>query len=130
MLAQQLALERQRLELTGTLAEQQRLRRTEEMAQRAAKRMSNQGILRGWAAWHEQYEEAARQKRMLAAAAARLAKPRLTACLSTWTQSWLAGQKLTSTVELAQLLAEKERECEAVQAKMQHGERSKMHYLT
>ena len=130
MLAQQLALERQRLELTGTLAEQQRLRRTEEMAQRAAKRMSNQGILRGWAAWHEQYEEAARQKRMLAAAAARLAKPRLTACLSTWTQSWLDAQQAGAADHLQKQLAEEQAAKERLRQEVERLQREIKEQLT
>ena len=42
-------------------------------ARKAMKRIQDAGIAAGWTAWQGQWEEAARQKRMLAGAAARLA---------------------------------------------------------
>ena len=79
------ALERQRIKLTGSAEEQRALReaqerekRVEALCAKAAKRMGNQGLIKGWTGWHEMWEEQARQKRMLAAAGARLAKPALT----------------------------------------------------
>lgn len=69
--------------------------------------LQHQRTRRGWTAWHEQHAEKMRQKRMLAAAGARLARPLLAACFSSWMQLWLAEQKLTATKGLAQLLHEK-----------------------
>ena len=80
--------------------------------------MGNQGILRGWTAWQEMWEEAARQKRMLAAAGARLAKPKLAACFSLWTASWLETEKLKSTKGIGQMLLDKEKECDTLQAEV------------
>merc|ERR1740115_391525 len=73
------ALERQRIELNGTVEEKLELRkahekeqRVEQLAQKAMKRICNQGIMRGFSAWQEKYLAFARHKRMLAAAGARL----------------------------------------------------------
>ena len=49
--------------------------------QQAARRMGNRDLSMGWSVWHEQWEEVSKQKRMLAAAGARLMKPQLTAAL-------------------------------------------------
>ena len=64
-----LAMEQQRIELCGTEEErlaaklaQEKERRVEELYKKSAKRMGNQGILRGWSAWHELYEEMKEQK--------------------------------------------------------------------
>ena len=99
--AQAKALERQRIELAGTAEQQAALReqearekRVEAIAQKAMRRIKNGGILRGWTAWHSMWEEAARQKRMLAAAGARLAKPALTAALAHWRADWTAAQRV------------------------------------
>ena len=54
---------------------------------------ATRGRIRGGGGGVEQYEEATRQKRMLAAAAARLARPALTACFSHWRQDWVTEEK-------------------------------------
>ena len=90
--AQRVALESQRDQLTGSLEKMSKERRKDELCRKAAKRMANQGLAKGWGAWSEMYEETARQKRMLAAAAARLLKPKLAACFSAWSSSWLESQ--------------------------------------
>jgi hypothetical protein len=66
-------------------AHKQKEARVEQLAQKATKRILNQGIMRGWTAWSEQYLEKARQKRMIAAAGARLTRPALAAAVSHWT---------------------------------------------
>ena len=55
------------------------------------KRICSQGLIRGWTAWQAQWETAARQKRMLAAAAARLARPALAAAVAHWRGEWEAA---------------------------------------
>ena len=62
------------------------------------KRICSQGLIRGWTAWLEQWETAARQKRMLAAAAARLTRPALAAAVAHWRQDWQA--ELTAAMVL------------------------------
>ena len=66
-------------------AEKDKEGRVEHLGQKALKRIANQGIMRGWTAWSEQYLEKARQKRMIAAAGARLTRPALAAAVSHWT---------------------------------------------
>ena len=94
------ALERLRIELTGS--EEQRAaareaaekeKRVEQLHTKAARRITNQGIMRGWTAWHDQYQHAARHKRMLAAASSRLAKPALTASVGHWRSDWEAARR-------------------------------------
>jgi len=89
------ALERLRIELTGSVeeilamqAEKDKEKRVEQLAQKAMKRLSNQGIMRGFTAWSEQYLQAARQKRMLAAAGARIMRPALAMAVSHWKGDW------------------------------------------
>merc|ERR1719171_2044548 len=80
------ALENQRIALTGSQeeilamqAQKEKEARVEQLAQKAMKRIANQGIMRGWTAWSDQYQEKARQKRMIAAAGARMTRPALAA---------------------------------------------------
>ena len=88
-------LERLRIALTGSAeemaamqAEKDKEARVEHLAQKALKRIANQGIMRGWTAWSDQYQLAARQKRMLAAAGARIMRPALAKSLSHWKSDW------------------------------------------
>ena len=90
-----MAIERLRVELTGTAAEQaaarearEREERVEALAGKAMRRIQNAGIIAGWTAWQEQWETAAWQKRMLAAAGARLARPALAAAVAHWRGEW------------------------------------------
>ena len=92
---QQAALERQHAELMGTAEEAQAARearerkeRVQTLGRRAMRRIQNTGLSAGWSAWHEQWAEAEAQKRMLAGAAARLARPQLAACLALWKDDW------------------------------------------
>ena len=50
------------------MAECETERRIAHLQQQAMRRIANAGIASGFSAWQEQWEEAARQKRMLAAA--------------------------------------------------------------
>ena len=54
--------------------------------------------MRGWSGWHGQWEAATRQKRMLAAAGARLAKPGLAAAVAHWRKDWQA-EAMAGTVQ-------------------------------
>ena len=53
--------------------------RIEHLKRSAMRRIANQGLINGWGAWHEMYEDAMHQKRMLKNAASRLTRPALTA---------------------------------------------------
>ena len=60
--------------------------------------------MRGFSAWQAQWETTARQKRMLAAAAARLTRPALAAAVAHWRGEWEAALTLTLTQTVAQTL--------------------------
>ena len=59
-------------------------KRVAHLQQQGARRIANAGIAKGFTTW----EEAARQKRMLAAAAGRLARPALAAAVAHWVNNW------------------------------------------
>ena len=91
----QAALARQRDELLGSAEAQQAAReeaareaRVEQMKAKAMGRIKNQGIMAGWARWHEQWEEVSKQKRQLAAAGARLTRPQLVKTFGLWKADW------------------------------------------
>ena len=70
------------------LTEAEKEKRVAHLGQMAARRMGQAGLANGWSVWQEQWEEAARQKRMLAAAGARLQRPALTASFGHWRGDW------------------------------------------
>ena len=80
--------------------QQEKEKRVEQLAQKATKRILNQGIMRGWTAWQDQYLQAARHKRMLAAAGARLARPGLAKSLSHWKGDWEAERRTSLALEV------------------------------
>ena len=63
-------------------------KRIEELRYKAMKRIKNQGIMRGWSAWQELWEERVTERQMLAAAGGRLLKPKLAASLAHWRHDW------------------------------------------
>ena len=72
--------------------EAEKEKRVAHLQQQAMRRIANAGIASGFSTWQEQWEEAARQKRMLAAAGARLARPALAAALAGWVADWRAAE--------------------------------------
>ena len=83
--------------------------RVEQLAQKAGKRIQQQGLLKGWGSLHELYEEKKRQRQLLAKAGARLRKPELTATWAAWRSDW------RETVRHA-AMSKHEREIEAVRS--------------
>ena len=67
---------------------EEREKRVEHLANVGLRRMFQQGLAKGWTAWQEQYYAITRQKRLLQASAARLAKPKLSAAVSFWRHDW------------------------------------------
>mgnify|MGYP003327648699 CR=1 FL=1 len=59
--------------------EEQKEKRVAHLQQQAARRMGQADLANGWSVWWEQWEEVSRQKRMLAAAGAKLSRPGLVA---------------------------------------------------
>ena len=81
--------------------EAEKEKRVAHLQQQAMRRIANADIASGFSAWQEQWEEQARQKRMLAAAGARLARPALAAAVAAWRQDWAAEMHLRSKAALA-----------------------------
>ena len=97
----------QRIELTGSVEEilalraaEEKEKRVEQLAQRAMKRLSNQGIMRGFSAWQDGYLTAAKQKRMLAAAGARIMRPGLAMAVSHWKGDWEADRRTSLALQV------------------------------
>merc|ERR1719272_2927293 len=97
----------QKVALTGTTEEmialqkaQEKEQRIEHHAQKAIRRICNQGIMRSFSAWSEQWEQATRHKRMLASAGARLARPALSASISHWKGDWEADRRTNLALEV------------------------------
>jgi hypothetical protein len=89
-------------EMTRMLKEQEeasREKRVEELMQLAARRITQLALSRGWLTWLTLYEQQARQKRLLRAAAGRLKAPRLTASFVEWRGEWEAAERAAAFLE-------------------------------
>ena len=75
-----------------SLTETEKEKRVAHLQQQAARRIANRGVAKGFTTWQGQWEEAARQKRMLAAAAGRLARPALAVAVAHWVGDWHAAE--------------------------------------
>ena len=89
--AHAIALERLKIELTGTYNEREALRseqekeaRVELLRRQIGRRMMNQGLVRGWSAWLEMWEAKVWQRSLLRQAANRLKLPELSAVFKRW----------------------------------------------
>ena len=87
----QIALERQKIQLSGTLAEQQALRekdekaaRVEQMRQKWSRRVKNQGCARAWTSWYEFWDAKVRAFDLLRHAGSHLRSPELRAGFDEW----------------------------------------------
>ena len=94
------ALERQRIELTGSVEErlalkemQDRERWVEICQQQAVRRMKNRELAVAWATWQEVHFGKVRQLQLLAAAGARLQRSMLVAALAHWRDDWEATEE-------------------------------------
>ena len=85
---------------------EEREKRVEELYKKSAKRMGNQGILRGWTAWHDKYEDHVRQKQMLASAGGRLLRPKLAASLAHWRVLYEASVREREEAAAAERIAQ------------------------
>ena len=97
---------------------ERRERRVAEMQQRAMRRISNQGIMRGWSRWQYEWYEKARQKRMLRSVGSRLLRPKVVLTLNTWKADWVATQQAQVARQLKLQLAEQLRTQEAREAEL------------
>ena len=91
-------------------------KRTDALRQRVLRRLMHRGLSRGFGAWAEVYEEAAKQRRQLAGVVARLARPRVVACMVAWRSDWEeARRKAAEDASNAALEEERERRVAHVQ---------------
>ena len=73
--------------------EEQHERRVAHLQQMAARRMMQAGLTKGWQTWLDGWLEQQRHKRMLAAAAGRLLRPKLAAAVVGWREDWQEEQR-------------------------------------
>ena len=95
--------------------EAEKEKRVAHLQQQAARRIANAGIASGFSRWQEQWEEAARKKRLVLAAGARLARPALAAALTGWVADWRAAEQALQAEAVRASLLEKDGEQMAVQ---------------
>ena len=99
--------------------EQEREARVQHLAKVGLRRICQMGLARGWTAWHDQYENYTRNRRMLANSAQRLARPKLVACFVKWQRDWDAEMAIRATKSKQQLAEEAAAEAEAMNASLQ-----------
>ncbi len=82
-------------------------KRIEHTKEQALRRIGKRDLTRGWVAWHDGWFEEARMKRALAAAATKLVKPKLVACVTHWRRSWEAAEGAKRAMSIEQRMAER-----------------------
>ena len=68
--------------------EREREKRVQHLQQLGVRRLIQQGLARGWTTWVDGYRDLQRKRRLLAAAAGRLSKPKLVAAFVHWQRDW------------------------------------------
>ena len=98
--------------------EEEREKRVAHLQQIGVRRLIQQGLARGWNAWHDNYSDYQRKKRMLKGAGARLAKPKLVASFVKWRQDWEAEEKEKAQMSQAERLAHEVNKRNVVEAEL------------
>ena len=98
----------------GRAAEMQRLmeeelerekeKRVAHLGEMGVKRLMNQGLARGWSAWHEVWAEKVRKRNLLKQAGARLTKPKLVKSYAHWRRDWEVEMQLNGLMTQEQKL--------------------------
>ena len=86
--------------------EAERQKRVEHLAKVGVRRIMQHGLAKGWTTWHDQYLFAEHQRRLLAASAGRLARPKLAAATAFWRHCW---EEAESAKAKAKMMSEKEK---------------------
>eukprot|EP00966_Prymnesium_polylepis_P112882 2610958-Prymnesium_polylepis.1 len=73
-------------------------------------------LAKGWSAWEEKHAAAVRRRQLLSHSAARLSKPKLTACFKAWQHSWDDEQKEQQAIGYKQLVKEQAAQRRAAEA--------------
>ena len=68
--------------------EREKEKRVAGLQQQGLKRLRNQGLARGWSAWHGKWAERVRKLRVMKQAGGWLTKPKLIAAYSSWRRDW------------------------------------------
>eukprot|EP00966_Prymnesium_polylepis_P047402 1097240-Prymnesium_polylepis.1 len=72
----------------------------------------------GWNAWLDVYLGQKRQKQLLAASGARLAKPKLAACYRMWHDEWVDSERAKASRGAAALLKEEREKSKVLEAEV------------
>jgi len=91
--------------------EREKEKRVAHLGEMGVRRLMNQGLTRGWSAWHGLWSESKRQRSLLKKAGARLVKPKLIHSFQLWMLDWKANEaklKMTTAEQrAAQIVADK-----------------------
>ena len=91
--------------------EREKEKRVAHLGEMGVRRLMNQGLTRGWSAWHGLWSESKRQRSLLKKAGVRLVKPKLIHSFQLWMLDWKANEaKLMMTTaeqRAAQIVADK-----------------------
>ena len=93
---------------------QKRIAHTQEMAVR---RIGRRDLAKGWMAWLTPYLERKHRMRMLAAAGARMAMPKLVACVKHWREDWQHEVSMRTKMGLREQLVEERRRARTAAAR-------------
>ena len=99
--------------------EREKEKRIAGLQQQGMKRLMNQGLARGWSAWHGMWSEKVRKKNMLKQAGARLTKPKLAACYTHWRRDWDADRAANATLTVTERMAREIEESRQMISKLQ-----------
>ena len=93
-------------------------KRIEHTKQMALRRIGKRDLTRGWTAWSEGYLERKRNADLLKSAGARLARPKLAACVSHWRDDWRVESAAAQTMSLAQKLEKETKDRADMQSRL------------
>ena len=99
--------------------EREKEARVEHLGQMGIKKLMNQGLARGWGAWHGKWSEKVRQRNLLKKAGARLTKPKLMHGYSHWKNDWVIELKAGKAMTAEQKLAQERERRDAAQVKLE-----------
>jgi uncharacterized protein (UPF0254 family) len=84
--------------------EKEKEKRVEALGQQGLKRIMNQKLAMGWAAWHDMWATNVKQRNLLKKAGARLTKPKLIQAYTQWRRDWEIETHQNATLSTEQKL--------------------------
>ena len=100
----------------------EKAQRVEHLCGMIARRILKKDLSRGWTAWHGQWEEQARMKRMLLHASGKLKNPEIAAAYTIWKDLWVdikEAQEMQARKDRARLQRQREADLEGHSAELQ-----------